>query len=84
MTDTRHDTRIYSSENCEVDLDGSIHHCRIDNISSSGAWVNCQGFLQEAWPGDKAVLHLHGQPGERVCHITHIAASKIGLRCDDG
>jgi hypothetical protein len=83
MTDARHDMRIHSSEKCELDLDGSVHHCRINDISSSGALVNCAGFLREAWPGDKCVLHMHDQPDELECHISHIAASKIGLRFDD-
>ncbi len=83
MTDTRHDKRIYSSEKCELDLAGSVHQCRINNISSAGALVNCLGFLREAWPGDKGVLHLHDQSGEHACHVSHIAAAKIGLRFDD-
>ena len=83
MAEARHSRRIYSSDSCELDLDGSTHECRIDNISSSGALVNCLGFLREAWPGDRGVLHLHDQSGGLKCHIAHIAAAKIGLRFDD-
>jgi hypothetical protein len=55
----------------------------LDNISSSGAEVKCSGFLQENWPGDKGVLHLHDHEGEVACHITRISSSKIRLRFDN-
>jgi hypothetical protein len=82
MNDARHEMRIKSSEACELDLDGSIHECRIQNRSTAGALVTCLGFLREAWPGDKGVVHLHDK-GSRTCHIVHIAAAKIGVHFDD-
>lgn len=80
MNVTRSGMRTKSSERCVLDLGGSGYQCRIGNISMSGAMVNCIGFLQESWPGDKGVFHLNDSSGELACRITHIAASKIGLR----
>jgi hypothetical protein len=83
MAEARHDMRVNSSEKCELNLDGSRYQCRITNISSSGAMVNCIGFLREIWPGDRGVLLLPDQAANHGCHITHIAAAKIGLHFDD-
>lgn len=83
MSDKRHGLRITSSKDCDLELSGSCYKCRLDNISSSGAEVKCSGFLQESWPGDKGVLHLHDHEGEVACHITRIASSKISLRFDN-
>ena len=83
MSDKRHGLRTTSSQDCEFELSGSSYQCRLDNISSSGAEVKCLGFLQESWPGDKGVLHLHDHEGEVACHITRISSSKISLRFDN-
>lgn len=83
MIDARQEIRTNASEACELDLDGYLHQCRIQNRSPAGALVTCLGFLREAWPGDKGVVHLHDQSGDRTCHIVHIAAAKIGLHFDD-
>ena len=83
MTDSRHGERTGSSEICELELRGSRYHCRLDNISPAGAMVTCLGFLQEAWPGDKGVLRRPDDGKELTCQITHIEASKIGLRFDE-
>ena len=80
MAYARHDMQTNSGENCELDLDGSIHQCRIDTISSSGASINCLGFLGESWPGDRCVVR--DQSGEHPCHIAQIAAANIRLRFD--
>jgi hypothetical protein len=80
MNVARYGKRTRSSENCELDLGGSRYRCRLDNISPSGARVNCIGFLQEIWPGDAGVLHLHDHAEELPCRITRIASSTIGLR----
>lgn len=82
MTDKIDSKRAKSSDRCELELGGSSYLCRLDEISSSGAEINCTGFLQESWPGDKGVLHLQDHEGEVVCHITRIASSKISLRFD--
>lgn len=83
MSDKRDGLRTTSSQDCELELSGSSYQCRLDNISSSGAEVKCRGFLQESWPGDKGVLHLHDHDGEVACHITRISSSKISLRFDN-
>lgn len=68
------------SEECGIELSGFKHQCRLENISSSGAMVNCTGFLQETWPGDNCSLHLHHPEEEITCRVIHISASKIGLQ----
>jgi hypothetical protein len=73
------DMRTIARGKCELDLSGYKHQCRLDSISSSGALVNCLGFLQETFPGDKAVLHLNAETEEIACRVTHIAAAKIQL-----
>lgn len=83
MSSKRDGPRTTSRQNCDLELSGYCYQCRIDNISSSGAEVKCSGFLQESWPGDKGVLHLHDHGGEVACHITRIATSKISLRFDN-
>ena len=82
MSDKKHGLRTTSSQDCDLELSGSSYQCRLDNISSCGAEVKCLGFLQESWPGDKGVLHLHDHEGEVACHITRISSSKISLRFD--
>ena len=82
MSDKRDDPRSTSSQGCDLKLSGSSYQCMLDSISSSGAEVKCRGFLQESWPGDSGVLHLHDHEGEVKCHITRITASKISLRFD--
>ena len=83
MSDKRDGMRAKSSYRCELELGGSSFQCRIDNITPNGAAVNCTGFLQESWPGDKGVLHLHDHEGEVACRIMRIASSKISLRFDN-
>ena len=77
---TELDMRTIPSGKCELDLRGTRHECRLDSISATGAQVNCLGFLQESHQGDKALLHLHFEPGELACRVTHIAGAKIRLR----
>lgn len=66
--------------NCELDCSGSRHLCRIDRITSSGAAVNCLGFLRETRRGDKVVLHLGAEAGAIACRVTNIAAARIRLQ----
>jgi len=67
----------------ELDCDGYRHLCRIDRITSSGAAVNCLGFLRETRPGDRVVLHTGAETGAIPCRVTAIAAGKIRLRFVD-
>ena len=83
MSDKRHDLRTTSGQDCDLELSGYSHQCLLDKISSSDAEVKCSGFLQESWPGDKGVLHLHDHEGDVACHITRISSSKISLRFDN-
>jgi hypothetical protein len=77
------DMRTIATGKCELDLRGYKHQCRLDSLSSSGAQVNCLGFLQETFRGDKAVLHLDAETSEIACRVTHIAAAKIQLQFVD-
>jgi len=77
------DMGTVSSGRCELDLSGSRYQCRLDNISASGARVNCLGFLRETQRGDKGVLHLKAGTGDIACRVTQIAAAKIQLRFVD-
>lgn len=83
MMTTRQKRRSTRSDECTIELSGYTHECRLENYSSSGALVNCGGFLQETWPGDKCALHLHNERRDIRCKVTHIAASKIGLQFTD-
>ena len=67
-------------DECEVTLHGTAHACRLENLSSTEARVNCLGFLHETWPGDECVLHLHNQSGAYRCRVTSITASRIALQ----
>jgi len=76
--------RTIASGKCELDFSGTRYQCRLDSISSSGAQVNCLGFLRETRRGDKAVLHLPAETSEEIaCRVTHISAAKIQLRFVD-
>jgi hypothetical protein len=76
--------RTIDSGKCELDFSGTRYQCRLDTISSSGARVNCLGFLRETLRGDRAVLHLPtGTSEEIACRVTHIEAAKIQLRFVD-
>ena len=77
---TGFDMRTIAGDQCELDLNGTRHQCRLNGISSSGARVNCLGFLQETRRGDKTVLHLHAEKNEITCRVTDITAAKIQLR----
>lgn len=68
---------------CELDCTGSRHLCRIDRITSSGAAVNCLGFLRETRRGDRVVLHTGAATGAIACRVTAIAGAKIRLRFVD-
>ena len=83
MMRTGLDMRNISSSRCELDLSGSRYQCRLDSISSSGARVNCLGFLRETQRGDKGVLHLPVETGDKACRVTQIEAAKIQLRFVD-
>ena len=63
----------------ELDCSGSRHLCRIDSITSSGAAVNCLGFLRDTRPGDRVVLHAGAEAGDIACRVTAIAGGKIRL-----
>jgi hypothetical protein len=76
----RENTRKDSSSACKINLGGSKHQCRIENISISGARVNCLGFLHETWPGDKCTLLLENDDNGIESLVTHISASHIGLK----
>lgn len=80
---TRHDTRETSSYSCKINVSGSIHECRLENISASGARVNCLGFLKETSPGDQCTLHFGDGRDDITCHVTNITASHIGLKFVD-
>ena len=75
--------RTIASDDCGLDFSGTKYQCRLNSISSSGARVNCLGFLQETRQGDKAVLHLDAETNEIACRVTHITAAKIQLRFGD-
>lgn len=77
------DMQTVASDKCELDLSGTTYQCRLNSISSSGARVNCLGFLQETLQGDKAVLHLDAETNEIACRVTHITAAEIELRFGD-
>ena len=83
MMRTEHDMRTIASGKCELDIGGTLHECRLDSISSSGARVNCLGFLKETRRGDKTVLHLQAEGSEIACRVTRIAAGKIELQFMD-
>lgn len=83
MKKARAEVRRPSATTCEIDISGSKHECRLENISSSGALVNCLGFLQETWPGDTCILHLDSKTGGISCQVTHISSSKVGLQFID-
>jgi hypothetical protein len=71
------------SGECELELRGSRHKCRIDNIDAGGAWLHCLGFLQESVLGDQALLHLGTNMPAIDCRIKEIAAARIELRFDE-
>jgi PilZ domain-containing protein len=77
---TEHAMRTIASGKCELDIDGTLHECRLDSISSTGARLNCLGFLRETRKGDKTVLRLEAEANEIDCRVTRIAAGKIQLR----
>jgi primosomal replication protein N len=83
MMRTGLDMQTIASDKCELDFSGTKYQCRLNSISSSGARVNCLGFLQETRRGDKAVLHLHAETNEIACRVTHITAAEIELRFGD-
>jgi hypothetical protein len=83
MMRTEFNMRTITSDQCELDLNGTRHQCRLNGISSSGARVNCLGFLQETRRGDKTVLHLHADTNEITCRVTDITGAKIQLRFVD-
>ena len=84
MMRTGLDRRTIASGECELDFSGTRYQCRLNSISSSGARVNCLGFLRETLRGDKAVLHLPTEASEEIAsRVTHIAAAKIRLRFVD-
>ena len=76
------DMRTVAGGKCELEFSDTRYQCRLDSISSSGARVNCLGFLDETQRGDKAVLHLH-QTNALACRIKHIAGASIQLRFID-
>lgn len=65
---------------CVLELDGYRHECRLDSISSSGAEVNCMGFLRETNRGDVGALHLQDDALRKQCRVIDIAAGKVHLR----
>jgi primosomal replication protein N len=65
---------------CEVELDGYRHQCRLDSISRSGAEVNCMGFLRETSRGDVCALHLQDDARQKQCRVIDIAGGKLHLR----
>jgi len=67
----------------ELDCSGSRHLCRVDRITSSGAALNCLGFLRDTRPGDRVVLHASAEAGDIACRVTAIAAGKIRLRFEE-
>jgi len=67
----------------ELDCSGSRHLCRIDSITSTGAAVNCLGFLRYTSPGDRVVLHTGAEAGDIACRVTAIAGGKIRLRFEE-
>jgi primosomal replication protein N len=75
--------RTIAGDQCELDLNGTRHQCRLNDISSSGARVNCLGFLQETRRGDTTVLHLHAETNGVTCRVTDITGAKIHLRFID-
>jgi hypothetical protein len=75
--------RYTRSDECTIELSGLTHECRVGNYTASGALVNCKGFLQETWPGDKCAIHLRNCERDIKCRVAHIAASKIGLQFID-
>lgn len=80
MWTPRANSRKETSYSCNINLDGAKHVCRIENISISGARVNCLGFLHETWPGDRCTLLLDSDDEGIESQITHISASHIGLK----
>jgi len=72
--------RTITDSRCELDFSGTRYQCRLDDISSTGARLNCLGFLHEINRGDKVVLHLQTDTSNISCRIADIAAAKINLR----
>lgn len=83
MMKNRLDLRSMHIGKCELDCSGYRHLCRIDSITSSGAAVNCLGFLRETRRGDRVVLHTGEEAGAIPCRVTAIRAGKIRLRFVD-
>ena len=83
MMKNRLELRSIDIGKCELDCSGSRHLCRIDRITSSGAAVNCLGFLRETRRGDRVSLHTGAGTGAIPCRVTAIAAGKIRLRFVD-
>lgn len=65
---------------CEVDLGGYRHQCRLDGITRTGAEVNCTGFLRGTSRGEACVLHLKNDARQIDCRVTKIAAGRVHLR----
>ncbi len=65
---------------CEVDLGGYRHQCRLDGITRTGAAVNCTGFLRGTSHGEACVLHLQDDARRIDCRVTEIAAGRMRLR----
>ena len=65
---------------CEVDLGGYRHQCRLDGITRTGAEVNCTGFLRGTSRGEACVLHLQDDARRIDCRVTKIAAGRMHLR----
>lgn len=83
MINSRYAVRSNRIDSCLLNSNGETYACTLENISLTGAMVNCGHEFRNIRPGNSCGLNLCNDPtkyNEYSCQVVRITSSKIGLR----
>jgi len=85
VSDARHGTRVACSDRCLLIHNGASHPCKLENISLSGALVQCDCAVSGSLSlGDRCGVLLCCDPkicsGEYPALVVRLNESRVGLQ----